>query len=250
MFTLQCFIAHERDIHEPGMCTGHVNWASPPWPQRPVCLCLCDFLGPHDDIKNNLMKTRFMLISQCVLWGDHCWHLLCVVSFMVIVMICARGWSSLGNCDWLPSGRTVNLMLQYKYSPVFSFSLCRDVHMPSHRSPSLTHHLSPSSQTFTQPLTCFAHPVIIPTVTPPHPPPRRGLTPFSPLTQLCPRAWDQRLAMPLSPSAFSLPSSPSSLLSVQRGCLVPVRTSENSSNLNYTSSFITLLRCSAQAISP
>lgn len=141
-------------------------------------------------------------------------------------------------------------MLQYKYSPVFSFSLCRDVHMPSHRSPSLTHHLSPSSQTFTHPLTCFAHPVIIPTVTPPHPPPRRGLTPFSPLTQLCPRAWDQRLAMPLSPSAFSLPSSPSSLLSVQRGCLVPVRTSENSSNLNYTSSFITLLRCSAQAISP
>lgn len=36
----------------------------------------------------------------------------------------ARGWSSLSNCDWLPSSETVNLMLQYKYSLMFSFGLC------------------------------------------------------------------------------------------------------------------------------
>lgn len=137
----------------------------------------------------------------------------------------ARGWSSLSNCDWLPSSETVNLMLQWKYSLMFSFALCSFAFMST--SPlnarllpawPMTSTLFPN---FCSHARMFSHPVIISTlrllITASH---------HSPPLSTVPTGMGLEISH-ASLSTFSLPSSTSSLSQSSVGvwCLSePVKT--------------------------
>lgn len=103
---------------------------------------------------------------------------------------------------------------------------------------------------FRLPAHMLSHPVIIPVFAPPRPrpPPHHSFTPFSPSLACAHRHREiSHASLSLNfPPAFH----PIQPVLVRRGCLVLVRTSENSSNLNYTNSFITLPHKFAKEISP
>lgn len=98
MLTEPCHRGHS------GLCVFMFIWlAWPPW--------------WHE---NSFIKTIYG--NKSLLWEDRA-DIYCTFWVLWQLSGYARGWAGLSNWDWLPSCQTVSVMLQCKYSLMFSFAL-------------------------------------------------------------------------------------------------------------------------------